>query len=148
MTTSNHLLAGSIIALTVKEPVLVLPLAFLSHFLLDALPHYGINDAELDSKSKFKRYINVELVGLIGIIILLNTGQYGWNLVSLAAFLAVLPDIEWPVHYFFFIAKGKKPPSTITSRFHESIQWSERRWGIFLEIIYFVCGYLLFLKIK
>jgi hypothetical protein len=33
--------AGAIIALAISQPLIALPLAFVSHFVLDALPHYG-----------------------------------------------------------------------------------------------------------
>ncbi|MFZ1324307.1 MAG: hypothetical protein WAQ57_04090 [Candidatus Saccharimonadales bacterium] len=41
MHTVNHAAAGAGIALAVRQPLLALPLALASHFVLDALPHYG-----------------------------------------------------------------------------------------------------------
>ena len=41
MTITNHLLAGSLIGLTVAQPALAIALAFASHFVMDALPHFG-----------------------------------------------------------------------------------------------------------
>jgi len=41
MTITNHILAGAIIGAVIKEPALALPIAFASHFVMDALPHFG-----------------------------------------------------------------------------------------------------------
>lgn len=51
MTLTTHAVAGAAIAGTLSAyPVLALPLAFLSHFLLDAIPHW---DYDLKSAKKF-----------------------------------------------------------------------------------------------
>ena len=42
MTTTAHALTGAAIAVVIKKPKLAIPLAFLSHFACDALPHFGI----------------------------------------------------------------------------------------------------------
>jgi hypothetical protein len=44
MTGFNHGMAGAVIALTVKQPVLAVPLAFLSHFATDMIPHFGLDE--------------------------------------------------------------------------------------------------------
>jgi len=41
MLITNHVLAGSIIGLTVKEPSLAIIIAFASHFVMDMMPHFG-----------------------------------------------------------------------------------------------------------
>ena len=130
MTTSNHILAGSLIAITLKDPILVIPLSFMSHFVLDVLPHFGNTNHRLGDKKRVKKYLIVEAAGVLGIILLLSTGIYGLNLVTLAAFLAVMPDLEWAFRYIFFERLGKKPPKTITSEFHNRIQKFEKEWAV------------------
>ena len=39
------MLAGGIIGITFSSPVAI-PVAFASHFILDALPHYGVDDVK------------------------------------------------------------------------------------------------------
>lgn len=39
MMIQNHLLAGYLVSQTISNPVLGIPLAFFSHFLLDLFPH-------------------------------------------------------------------------------------------------------------
>ncbi len=147
MTTSNHILAGTLIALTVKTPLLVLPLAFMSHFLLDALPHYGYEGSGYSEAFRHKLTYVMEALGAIGILLLAASGALGWSLVLLAAFFAVLPDFEWLYRYFLFERKGLEPPKTFLTDFHRKIQWCERSWGIIPEVIFFVLGYALLLNI-
>jgi hypothetical protein len=40
VTAPNHALTGALIGLSVANPVLALPLAFVSHLLQDTVPHY------------------------------------------------------------------------------------------------------------
>lgn len=147
MTTSNHLLVGSLIAVTIKEPALVVPLAFLSHFVLDMLPHYGYNGNGYGVAIQHKTTYYMEGFGLLAILALLATGIYGWNIILLAALLAVSPDFEWPYRYFFFERKGVVPRDTLFTKFHKKIQWGERWWGIFIEIPFFIAGYLILLTL-
>ena len=144
MTTSNHMLTGSIIALALKNPLYVLPAAFLSHFVLDMLPHFGNTDSKLNSKQLFRKYLSFEIFGSLGIVVLLSTGSYGLNLMTSAAMLSILPDIEWPVRYLFFASKGKQPPATFTAHIHKRIQWCEREWAAIIEILFFIVGFILF----
>src|SRR5688572_12550977 len=109
MTTSNHILAGTLIALTIKEPLLALPLAFASHFVLDALPHYGYDGDGYGEALKHKLTYLMEFFGLAGLTLIYLSGAFGWNLALLAAFFAVSPDIEWPYRYFLFERKGLEP---------------------------------------
>ena len=44
MTATNHVLTGSVFALTTATALpwwVILPVAFLLHFVLDSLPHFG-----------------------------------------------------------------------------------------------------------
>ena len=49
MTATNHVVTGIAIVALVPNPAISLPLAFLAHFALDALPHFG--DRKHRSKS-------------------------------------------------------------------------------------------------
>lgn len=147
MTTANHLLVGTLIGLTIKQPALALPIAFASHFVLDALPHYGYNGDGYGEALKHKTTLVMEALGITGFIALLMTGIYGLNLPTLAAFVAVSPDLEWPYRYFRFETKGEIPGNSAFTRFHKKIQWGERKWGIFIEVPFFIAGYLVLISI-
>jgi len=133
MTTSNHLFTGALIALTVRQPTLAVPLAFLSHFVLDALPHYGYDGEGYGYAFKHKLTYAMEAVNLIGVPLLLYLiwGQPVW--VWLAAVAALSPDFMWVYRYFWFERKGLEPPAGPVTRFHKWIQWCEVRWGIAVE---------------
>ena len=143
MTTSNHVLTGVIIATVVVEPILVVPLAFVSHFALDSLPHFGYGGDGYGEAMKHRSVYVIELLGLIGLLLLVSTGVFGWNIATLAAIVAVSPDFEWPYRYLFYERKGLVPPKSPLTNFHQKIQWCEQPWGIYIEIIFFIAGFLL-----
>jgi hypothetical protein len=137
MTTSNHVYAGAAIAMAVKQPALALPLAFLSHFVLDALPHYG-REGIHNFKGIFKHRTTVALESLnllaIPFLIYLTWNQSWW--VWLAAIVAISPDLSWVYRYLRFEWYGLDLPDIGSwfTRFHLAIQWCERKWGILLEL--------------
>ena len=57
MTATNHALSGALIGLAVMQPILALPLAFVSHFMLDAVPHFGFDEhgGHLKNKKTFHK---------------------------------------------------------------------------------------------
>jgi hypothetical protein len=146
LTLANHFLAGGLIAVTVKQPVLVIPLAVASHFVLDALPHQGYNRGGYATSLKHKTTYVVEGASVIVTALLFTTGVFGWNLATLAGVLAILPDAEWPYRYFLYERKGKRPPETFITRFHRNIQWCERPWGWVFELALFIAGFILLLQ--
>lgn len=139
MNVLNHSATGAALAIATGQPAIALPLAFASHFVLDALPHHGHpGNGGYPEALKHKKLtffsLGYEAIGL-PILIWLLIGQ-SW-FVWLAAVLAVSPDLKWPYRYWFFERKGLEPPKLDKlSRFHQWIQWCERPWGIVVEILY------------
>ena len=132
MTGLNHVLTGSAIALAVRQPLLIVPLAVLSHFILDALPHYGSRQYLWGSRF-FVPIMATDGVFSVGsvIAIMLAAPQFA-GLVALGAFCAYLPDVFWLYYY----QHGE--PQWWFYRFHTKIQWFERPPGAFVEIAYAV----------
>ena len=143
MNTSNHLLVGTGIAIAVNQPLLALPLAFGSHFVLDALPHYGYGRKGYGELFKHKLFYFSLLLDLIGVVLLLTNFNYSELILVACAILALSPDFEWPYHYYWFERKGLKPPATRLSKFHNYVQWCEKPWGIVVEVVFFVVLYML-----
>ena len=149
MTATNHALTGAAIALAVKKPEFAIPLAFISHFVLDALPHYepkgiqsGLNSGIQKMKNPaFKIFLATDI--FLFIIILTGgpiafSNHVQWWLILVCSFLGAAPDLTWGRH--FYRAKiGKKiiNPSSL-SRFHIWVQWMERPWGIIVELVWFI----------
>ena len=139
MNVSNHLLSGAAIALAVKQPAIALPLAFAAHYVLDALPHYGFE------RQGFSVWLKKKSAGLLltldSIAVVLVIGTLIMNrefFALLAAFVSVSPDTVWIYRYFLYERKNKASSYNWFNRFHLSVQWCERRWGIYVELVFFV----------
>jgi hypothetical protein len=139
MNISNHLLAGAAIALAIKQPVLVLPLAFASHFVMDALPHYGFERQGFDVWRKKKSAGLLIVLDFIGVFLVISTLLMNHEYFALiAGLVAVSPDSVWIYRYFRFERKHKAPSYNWFNRMHLAVQWCERRWGIYVEFVFFI----------
>jgi hypothetical protein len=144
MTATNHMLTGAVIATAVQQPWLVVPLAFMSHFVLDSVPHFGVGGHEGDIKTRnrhplFRVVLAVDIailcVALVLIPLLFSGKVSGW-LILAGMVAAWLPDIVW-VSHFWHDKKGHalKEPAWLT-RFHQKIQWFERPPGLIAEVLW------------
>lgn len=95
MTATNHALTGAVVALVIQEPILAIPLAFLSHFAVDYIPHFSFKDSDM-----FKRNFNTLLISdalmcifLVGLTYLFIPEM--WLVVSVCMFVATSPDLFW-----------------------------------------------------
>ncbi len=147
MTAINHALTGAIIGLTITNPFLAIPIAFISHYFLDSLPHFGItkdNDKFIRSKG-FKIFLSLDIsacIILALIIFLINTRSY--LIVILCAFIATSPDLV-NLKRFILVNKNKVFKPGIIYRFSAFIQWFEKPIGAIVEVIWFIAsGLILF----
>ena len=134
MTMTNHFLVGAVIALTVEQPVVAVPLAFLSHFILDSLPHYGEGKNGIEyrpSRASLTMYVIDILAWSALMVYLLVNGQFYAMVLGLVAFS---PDVVWIYRAVKKYFTGISKPRNALSRFHESMQ-REYLWGWFPEII-------------
>lgn len=134
MTGSNHMVAGALIATITPQPMVALPLALASHFVMDALPHYGDNNKSSWLNRHFNQVLIIDaMLTIIFILAVLFAQPLGWGLMLIAGFVALSPDLIWLPHY---IADMKGNPITPGpfARFSKWIQWGERPWGIYIEI--------------
>lgn len=104
-----HLLLGAAIALWVKNPIFAVILAFLSHYVLDLIPHTEYNIENIKKKQWNKSLpdilkIALDLFSGIFIILLflsratLPAGRQA--IIFVAAFFAILPDGLTVLGYF------------------------------------------------
>lgn len=136
MTATNHAITGSAIALAVKEPWLALPLVFASHFVLDAIPHFGLEKFVGYQKHKktFLRIIKTDAVLLAAFLIFLFLSGAPF-LTFVCAFIACSPDLAWVYRYSFQEKFGKKEPRS-RNRFntwHVNIQTHTMK-GLYIEV--------------
>ena len=145
MTGTNHALTGAVIVTAVSVPLIALPLAFMSHFVLDSLPHFG--ESYVNRKKISKIIWTIDLVFLFLFLAGLTvTGN--WLLLT-GALLAISPDLAWIYRFIVDEKFGKlhpKPTNRFNS-FHISIQKYESKRGIFVEIAWFVIFIIILIKI-
>lgn len=131
----NHVTFGTLIAVTVKEPTLVAPLALASHFALDILPHHG-NDPyfKRGSRAYTLRVVVDGLASLTLTVVLARAFPALSGVIYLGAFFSLLPDFFWPL-----ATRPLKNELLIKFlRFHKAIQTRESRNGIYFEVVWFM----------
>ena len=137
------MLTGAVIAATVQQPWLVVPLAFLSHFVLDVFPHFGVEESDTAARNShplFKLVLSIDLIilSLALIIIPITMSGHGvrWWVLLLGMLAAWVPDVVWIDHLYRDLrGHTRKPPHRLT-RFHQKIQWFERPPGLITELIW------------
>ncbi|HET7827673.1 MAG TPA: hypothetical protein VFK97_02290 [Candidatus Saccharimonadales bacterium] len=147
MTATNHALTGAIIAVAIDKPAIALPLAFFSHFAQDAIPHYGLaghGGYKATLKSRLSKAIMLaDPIAFVPLILVLLVHQANFWVYA-AAFLALSPDFHDFIAYFVF----KKPTRfNWFSKWASTIQWCERPWGIFVEVIWYIGGLALLINL-
>lgn len=144
MTATNHALTGAMIATAIKQPLLTLPLAFASHFICDALPHFGI-DMKFGSRAMYT-WLVTDGIAMFGCAaVLLALGVNNPILLAIAGFVAMAPDLAW-LHYGL---KGKLHDANdldALSRFHTRIQWYQKVRGIGVEFVW--AAFMIFAILK
>jgi hypothetical protein len=139
MRAINHALTGAVIGLVVTEPVLALPLAVLSHYVCDIIPHHGTPNTyphkSESLRSKWFEYsLYIDALLCFGLVVILAfSGLRAWLLVSICAFLAAAPDLLSINHYIKVRQHKQWKPGIYTS-FAGKIQWFERPVGLAVEV--------------
>lgn len=140
MNATNHAAAGVVIAVVIKEPAVALPLAFLSHFALDALPHFGYKERGFANFFKQRLTYLVVALDIVGVMTLLYLIRDSSWIIYVSGILAVSPDFAWYYRYFFLERKDLSNPGEDNAfdRWHSRIQWCERPWGLIVEVLFAV----------
>lgn len=142
MLVTCHLLTGAAISSTLVSPALSLPAAFLSHFILDALPH--LEATTFTSKKEGQDYYPTKkeilyigldvLVGLFALLFLYL--KFTNPLILFGAFFAILPDLIDNIPWWYWIRKI--PGFRQFHKFHNKIHFDLKRefwyWGIPFQV--------------
>jgi len=145
MRAINHALTGAVIGLTVSNPVVAIPLAFVSHFVCDAIPHYGSGNSSsvaLASR-RFAVFLVVDALLCLSLVVVLGAAQpFNWLLAAVCAFTAALPDFAFLPGYLRVKQGGVllTDRASFFVRFAKNIQWFERPIGAAVETVWFVAG--------
>ena len=131
MTATNHGVLGMLIGAYLPIP-LAIPIAFVSHFILDALPHFSIPRNQRNKSKRFKTFVYTDT--LIALSFALLSAYLGrWDM-FVVGWVAYSPDFMWVASYF---KHGKHLNVTAKGRFakfHQNIQKYECSWGICVEL--------------
>lgn len=139
MTATNHALTGAIIGLTIAQPVPAMILAVLSHFVLDAIPHFKVDqpDEKLLKTAWFRNYLVTEaLFCFLLVVALYMTQPTYWFVPAVCAFLAAAPDLL-SINKYLKTRQGKKWQPGLYTKFAGGIQWFQRPIGGVVEVIWF-----------
>lgn len=116
----THVAIGAAVALEVGSPELAIPLAFASHFAVDAIPHWNAGKT-LDKKDW--QAIALDAASGLILVALLYLATHNW-LVLLGAFFGAVPDA---IEAAFRFADKQ---NNFYSRFHNIIHYTEtvQKW--------------------
>ena len=116
MLVTNHVLSGALIGSAVRRPVPAFVLGVASHFVLDAVPHWGM----WGSQRRFLRVAVPDgLAGLAAIGAFAAIAPPDRRTAVLAGMAgAALPDIDKPTQLWF----GWSPFPRSVNEFHSAIQ--------------------------
>lgn len=126
----NHTLAGVLVGATVS-PVYIPVVALFSHFVMDALPHFGKSITFTPYTRPFKALLLLDALACFAVL------GFGWWVfpehrvaVTIGAIFATLPDFLWILEHK---VKWLQPYFT----FAKKIQWAETPNGWTYELLFF-----------
>jgi FlaA1/EpsC-like NDP-sugar epimerase len=145
MQAINHALTGALIGLAVGEPVIAAPAAVVSHFVCDAIPHFGVvNNVDKYLRSPaFRKMLYADATLCFILVAVLAAVQPAhWQLAAVCAFFAAAPDFLSFKRYVSAL-RQKKYNFRGYTRFARNIQWFERPIGAVVEAAWLAAGLIL-----
>ncbi|MFA5933381.1 MAG: hypothetical protein WCV81_03925 [Microgenomates group bacterium] len=134
MTATAHALIGGAVASTISSPELGLSLAFISHPLLDLIPHWDFAN-NWRTKNKTKLFIEASLDLSFGVIltyILFGQGVNMWYFFGCIFVSEVWDIIEAP----YWLLNWKFPPISWVYNIQSRMQGkAPLPWGIITQIV-------------
>ena len=156
MTGFNHGMTGAVIALTVKNPAVAVPLSFASHYLQDLIPHwnYGVSREAAKKDNFFTTRFNLSLLAdfclsvTLMIVLALLFPAHKW-LIWVCMVVAASPDLVWAYYRLYREhIKKQKPRYDPFSDLHRKIQWSQTPLGGLIEIVWAITGIFIILSLR
>ncbi len=146
-----HTLVGAAIATAIPDPRISLPLALLSHFVTDYIPHWNPHlntelktTGKISSRSKIIVMADAGLALMVGTYLATRSGHF--IVVMLACFLAVAPDVAEIPYYFL----GLKDIPWIKKLidYQRAHQWNVPAfWGILSQLVVVAISLLLIYRL-
>lgn len=133
MTETAHALVAGAIASKFPNPIVAVPLAFTSHFIMDSVPHWDIGT---NWRTRTKSLTGVLAIAetLIGITVtyFFFGGKVPGLTLGLTVAASLLPDWAETPWYIFFARKDKHVPAK-GAGFWEKLTFSIYRWENFFH---------------
>jgi hypothetical protein len=149
MRATVHALTGTAIGLVVAEPLVAVPLALVSHYFCDIMPHYGANTAPKDelNSSRFRVLLLIDfcLCVLIVVVLALYQPQPG-VLAAVCAFVATSPDLI-SVTLYWRARQGKPLKPNRYQRIAHNIQLFEKPIGAVVEVAWSIAMLIIIVPI-
>jgi len=149
MRATTHAVTGAAIGLVVTEPLVAVPLALLSHYVCDIIPHYGADTStqeELNS-TRFRVLLLIDacLCALLVLILALYRPQH-WVLAAICAFVATSPDLI-SVDLYRRARHGKPLKPNAYQRIAKGIQLFEKPIGAVVEVVWIIAMLIIIVPI-
>ena len=125
MLSTPHLLVGAAIVHSIPNPAISLPAAFVSHFVLDAAPHWDGSPQAPFSK-KVVSGVAFDYIFGASLIFLITQGDPRQAILLLGAFLATLPDFIMAFSRHVKTPLIKLPLIDRFNNYHSNIQTNVR----------------------
>lgn len=136
-----HASVGGFIAKVLPLP-LALPVAFVSHFVLDALPHYGIPQRKRDGWF-WRSFTTADFILSWGYLGGIAATRHHYAVLA-CGLAAASPDFVWVVRVIRTRSFNLGEHKTRFDRWHSGIQ-HEHEWGVYLEVpLAILLGFLVF----
>jgi hypothetical protein len=139
MTGLNHAATGALVAAAFNKPLISIPAAVASHFVVDAIPHWNY-----ELKPHIARRMVVMMadlaLSLALLLILATTTDASPFLIIAGGLLGILPDTMWLRFFITGRSSITGSPKRLINRlrqFHHWIQWSETSKGLLVEMLWF-----------
>ena len=127
----NHGLVGGAIAHYFPLPVAI-PVALASHFILDALPHYGTPHNTRDDSSFWKIFFTIDALATFGLAAYAILDQH--YAMFLGGLAGVIPDFIWVGRVIRTHSFDLSQNNNWFTRFHVGIQKFEWPGGLWIEL--------------
>lgn len=133
MTATAHALVGGAIASTIPDPAIGLSLAFISHPLLDLIPHWDFAE-NWRTKNKVKLFF--EASADLGVGVLISYILFGANINFWYFFACILASEIWDLlEAPYWILGWKFPPFSWIFNIQSNMQGKAKLpWGIITQI--------------
>ncbi len=140
MIATPHLLVGAAIVSKIKFLPLAFFLAFLSHYLLDFIPHWEYsfeNIKERRWRNSFGDFLKVALDTSFGLLLIFIFSK-NWPLALVGGFFAILSD--GPMVINLILLNKSLKSLKIFEDFHQKFHYPKNKkispfWGIFSQVV-------------